>query len=533
VISDDRNAYQISRLANYQILSSALLVGIFAAILVGLGSGLRPDAFFVGDPGIKLIAAKNAIAHPDRPLDIPLPVIGSDSLPHVEPFFEVHGDHAHAVTPDLFPLVSAPFIRWFGLRGAYVLPALGFLGILAGCAWLAVALDPRRNPALVVLIAALATPFLFYGLEFWEHAPAVALAANGTAMFVTGFRARRGAGPLAFAAGLAFGIAFLLRPEMICVLVAVLVAATTLERPREVRLKPDTANELPNGSLLAGLTLAGAALTLAPLEIYTVGHFSRIMPSHLWANSGLIQGHWLSERVHLALVWLLPSAWRLSGPVHPESFWTAAPLILVACVLIRSEVSPRGRRFLVVVTGLTMVLVFLTAPNDGGGQWAPRYLLFAYVPLVVLAADVVEALPRRPATIATLAILLLACLWIQRTAYRDLRGSKSTYGRVVDFVANEVAPNGYLVTDLWWLDQVAAAATAERRVIYIADAASGRAVMQRLSRAIVPIVVVFRSESESPDVSAWRDDTCYVEIKRETVDVRRLVAITLHHRCSQ
>jgi hypothetical protein len=46
-------------------------------------------------------------------------------------------------------------------------------------------------------------------------------------------------------------------------------------------------------------------------------------------------------------------------------------------------------------------------------------------------------------------------------------------------------------------------------------------------------VIVIRSESESPDVNAWRNDTCYVEIKRETVDVRRLVAITLHHRCSQ
>jgi hypothetical protein len=57
--------------------------------------------------------------------------------------------------------------------------------------------------------------------------------------------------------------------------------------------------------------------------------------------------------------------------------------------------------------------------------------------------------------------------------------------------------------------------------------------LQRLSRAVVPIVIVIRSESESPDVSAWREDTCYVEIKRETLDVRRLVAITLHHRCDK
>src|SRR5215471_14738445 len=149
--------YQITRLSTYQILTSALLVVAFGAILVVLAAGLRPDAFFVGDPGIKLIAAKNAIARPDHPLDIPLPVIGRESLPYVEPFFEVHGDHVHAVTTDLFPLVSARAIQWFGLRGAYILPTAGFLGVLVGCAWLAVALDNRRNPALVLVIAGVAT----------------------------------------------------------------------------------------------------------------------------------------------------------------------------------------------------------------------------------------------------------------------------------------------------------------------------------------------------------------------------------------
>src|SRR5262249_40550078 len=113
---------------------SALLLSAFAVILVVLAAGLRPDAFFVGDPGIKLILAKNAIASPNHPLDLPLPIIGQERLPYVEPFFEVHGDHAHAVTTDLFPLLSARAIQWFGLRGAYILPAAGFLGILLGCA---------------------------------------------------------------------------------------------------------------------------------------------------------------------------------------------------------------------------------------------------------------------------------------------------------------------------------------------------------------------------------------------------------------
>ena len=137
--------YQIPKLPNYQILTSALLLVLFSAVLFLLQSGLRADAFFVGDPGIKLIAAKNAIARPDHPLDIPLPVIGHESLPYVEPFFEVHGDHVHAIATDLFPLASARAIQWFGLRGAYILPAVGCLALLIGCAWLLYFYLPVNN----------------------------------------------------------------------------------------------------------------------------------------------------------------------------------------------------------------------------------------------------------------------------------------------------------------------------------------------------------------------------------------------------
>jgi hypothetical protein len=502
---------------------AALLLSAFAIVLAILAAGLRPDAFFVGDSGIKLIAAKNANARPDQPLNIPLPVIGRESLPFVEPFFEVHNDHAHAVTAELFPMISAPFIRWFGIRGAYVLPAIGFLGILLGCAWLAVALDDRRNSALVILIAGLGTPFLFYGLEFWEHAPAVALAASATAMFVTAFRKSRWVAlSLAFGSGLAFGVGLLMRPETAWVVLVVLIASTSLDRPIST-----------HRTLLTGFLLVGVALTLAPLEIHTVRHFGRVMPSHLSANSALLQASWIAQREHLARTWFLPSGWTLSGPIHSETFWTAAPLIILALVPLGAQPRRDGRRFLWLVSALTVILIFLTAPNDGGGQWAPRYLLFAYVPLVVLAADAVDALPRRTSTAVVLGLLLVGCIWIQRSAYRQLRGTKTTYGKVVDFVADEVAPRDYVVSDLWWLDQVAASSTSERQFIYVPDAASGHAVMQRLSRAIAPIVTVIRSQSESADMQAWSDETCYVEIRRHTLDVRGLVAIWLHHRCSQ
>src|SRR4051794_38053239 len=90
---------------------------LLAAIVLALAAGLRPDAFFAGDPGVKLIAARNALAQPGRPLDIPLPRLNGSPVPFVSPFFTLHGDHSHAVTSELFPLVTAPLLAAFGLRG--------------------------------------------------------------------------------------------------------------------------------------------------------------------------------------------------------------------------------------------------------------------------------------------------------------------------------------------------------------------------------------------------------------------------------
>ena len=108
-----------------------------ALTIVLLARGLPAETFFVGDPGVKLIAARAAISHPAKPFDIALPEIGDERVAFVEPFFEVHDGHAHALTSEVFPALSAPFIAAFGIRGAYVWPALGFLLAVWSCARLA------------------------------------------------------------------------------------------------------------------------------------------------------------------------------------------------------------------------------------------------------------------------------------------------------------------------------------------------------------------------------------------------------------
>ncbi|MEQ1727452.1 MAG: hypothetical protein ABL982_03650 [Vicinamibacterales bacterium] len=500
----------------------ALVLVACSIALVLLASNLRPDAFFVGDPGVKLIATRAALQTPSTPLDVPLPHIGHDAVPHVEPFFWVHDNtHAHAVTSEVFPLLSAPLLASVGVRGLYILPALGFIATLAACAWLGFILDERRSAALVAAGAALGTPFLFYGLEFWEHAPALALGVAGAAWMLAAARQRPGGhsdAPSTFLAGLLFGGAVMLRPESAGFMVAVMLASRALvHRPtwRSV-----------------AITLAGAAVAMVPLEAYTLWHFGSVIPGHVGTNAGLIGESWWAGRLHVAADWLLPSMWTQRGPVHPSGFWSVSPAAVLAVLGLTRATERRQRIFLWLVALLTTLFVLAAAPNDGGGQWGPRYLLFAYVPLLLLAVDTLQELPRRRLLAsASIVVVLAASIWVQRAAYRSLRGTKATYGRLVDFVATNAEPGANVVTDLWWLDQLAASALDGRNVLYAPDSATVKDIVQRLSDTTTPSAVLFRSRDESVDVRSWSDDTCYFEEFRDELPVRGLVAIHLRHRC--
>ncbi len=474
----------------------ALLFAL-AILLTALAAGLRPDAFQSGDPGIKLIAARAALGDPAHPFNVPLPTIAGQPVPHVESFFEVHGDHAHAVTSPLFPLISAPFLAVFGLRGLYVLPALGYLLTVWALARWADTGGHERSPLTVAVIAAIATPFLFYGLEFWEHTLALAGAAAGTVFLVRKH---------SFASGLSLGCAALLRPEVAWFGLALLVAAQLLpERP---------------GARTYATVIAGVALAVAPYEIWVILHFGAVTPPHLAVNAGGMTDAWVSGRLMLLRAWF--------GTSQTTGFWTVAPCVAGAVATVFLIRRP-DHRFLWAVAGIYVLLTVLTAPNTGGGAWGPRYLLPAYLPLVLLAADAVSQLRNRSGALVIVA-LTVGCLWIDRSAYRELRGTKLSYGRIVDFVSEETATSSGVVTDVWWLDQVTAAITG-RQFYFTPEATTGRAVVQRLSDARVPTVSVVRSATESADVSAWNTGSCYIEERRDSTSSRALVVIRLQHHC--
>jgi hypothetical protein len=509
-------SYPIARFSSF---SSTALLGLALAVIVAvLAASLPARTFYVGDPGVKLIAARTALNQPSRPLEIPLPRIAGEPVPYVDPFFALHGDHTHAVTPELFPLLSAPLLALFGLRGLYVLPGLGFLLALGACAWLGVTLDRRRNPALVLATGFLATPWLFYGLEFWEHALATGVASTAAALFAASWSIEGSALPLSlnggtgtFASGVLFGVAALLRPEALCFFLAVLVS---------VRLLPSA----PRADALLW-ALAGCGIALLPLAAYAWVHFGTLLTPHLAGNPALWGDGWLERRA------LVSSPWFLS--LGPTSLWRAAPALPLALIPLSRGSTREGRSFLATVAALTTALIVLTAPNEGGGQWGPRFLLLSFVPLSILLADVVQMLMRyRPVGLLVAALILGVGAWTQRTAYRELRGTKHTYGRLVDFVEQQTQPGEAALTDVWWLDQVAASLTDSRTILVAGSGDAAVEALHRLDRAGTPTTTLFRSRDESvapPDF--WLAGTCFVETGRAEIPERNLESIRLQ-RCA-
>jgi hypothetical protein len=263
--------------------------------------------------------------------------------------------------------------------------------------------------------------------------------------------------------------------------------------------------------------LLGIALAAAPLAAYSLVHFGTLTPPHLGSQAQLLTREWLSTRAHVVSTWFVPSSLRMA------ELWGCALLAvaLPGCVVPRT-------RFFGLVALVDIALVVLTAPNDGGGQWGPRYLLFAFVPASVLVVGALQAVSRRTmAGAAATLLIVVAGVWIQRAGYRELRGTKIIYGRVLDLVRQQVPAHGYAVTDLWWLDQVAAAATDDRTILFVGSPDNARDPLLRLHRSGEPTVTALISGEESPDAGAWGRLPCYEPAGQTEIDTRRLVAIAL------
>jgi hypothetical protein len=518
---------------------TAVLIAIVG--LWSLSAGLPAGAFFSGDPGLKLIAATNTIAHPTRPFDIDLPRIGDKTVPWVDPMIFVHEQHGHALQSPLFPVLSAPLIAAFGLRGAYVLPALGFLLSLVFVDAMRRSLAPGTSFLILASIAIGANPLLFYSLEYWEHSLAVALLAGSTAAAVSADGQTPRAGRLVISGALG-GLSVLLRPEAIWYVAGMAIFVG------------------PRYWTAFG---SGAALIIVPFAAANVIHFGNPAGPHATANLAPLTVDFLSARRQRIDTWLSPRpllaaaglllmaiAWlthavlelrtrqvaALLGAVAVaiaaalrmvprESIWQAFPLVLLALLPVSGSSDRLRRLYLLALVSVGGVI--LTATHDGGAQWGPRFLLVSVPPLIVLGAcgatDAVGEGRWRALRIALVALILVAGVATSRAAYRELRGAKRSYARAVMATAEMAAPGTHIVTNVWYLDQIAATLHDSRFFLYVPDRESAARALDELSRANVHHLVLVSSLGDSP---AWLDpvalNSCFSPVDVRDVTEHRL-----------
>jgi hypothetical protein len=500
-----------------------------AAAVVGLLSReLPPQGFSSGDPGIKLIAARQAIAHPGRPFQIDLPAIGGRAAPFVDPLFKVHGGHAHALQSPLFPLLSAPPIAWLGLRGAYLLPGLAFLCLMPLAAGIARRSGAPAGVHALAIAAVLASPVFFYAFEIWDHVPAVAVLAGATLLAfgdVDGPGARR----RSIAAGLAAAIAVLLRPEAVWYAAAL---GLSLRAPRAI-----------------GAYAAGGALVMVPFMAANALEGGPLAGHHAAANLAAMSDRWLAVRGHRLLLWLLPltppmlgaligcaAAWSdrlLGGNVRraqalgllaaaaiavaaaaggfgADALWTAWPL---GAVVLVPGVDRAGRGRLAWLALWSTAGIWLSSTHDGGAQWGPRFLLIAAPAFIVLAAaalqDAVSPGDWRRVRIALVAVIVLAGVWTSRRVHLELRGVKRYHARLVAALDRHTTPGGYVVTNVPWLDQLAAPLHGTRTWLVAAPPADPAEVLRQLERSGVGTIDVAWSADPREPGPIPLDGSCF------------------------
>ncbi|MBI2220594.1 MAG: hypothetical protein HYU53_05245 [Acidobacteria bacterium] len=513
----------------------------FTVLLASLSAGLPADGFFAGDPGVKLIAAQAAWEHPLRPLELDLPRINGAPAPQfLSPFFVHHEGHAHAITSPLFPILSAPFIGFFGVRGAYVLPIFAF-GLLLVC--MGVLAERLRLAAgtIGILLTAFCSPMVFYGLEYWEHLPALAAVMAGVTLLAVGRTGWKIA-----AAGLLLSLAALLRPEGVWFCIAGGLAAMTI---------------LPSRSR-AVLAMAFAAGML-PIVVFNYLHFGNLSGVHVSSNLGALVTDWPRSRIMLLDRWFGPSGnWAVAlalmlmlvgflwgatpggriagyfglgllstgvalGWLPRENLWAAAPTAALALAPVEPGQGPSIARAVGWATLLGIVAVIATAPNDGGAQWGPRYILFAAPVLLLVAAHKIRILwtdhgAERWFARAAVVLVLVAALVTTRAAYRELRASKRYYSRLAYATALASHDVSFIVSNIWWFDQINAGAAVNATFLYAKDAAAAQAALRQTSPATVLLATSEESEFLTT-LGAWAEGTCYVNKDRQELAERRVV----------
>jgi hypothetical protein len=233
----------------------ALVLAAYVLVFIILLMASPAYTFYTGDQGLKFIQIRTIEDHGPLHLHLPEKGIPADALEHALPDAATYTyeGKTYSIYSPLFALLTAPFHLALGYPGLFLLPFLCALGCCLLGRRLASRLFGETRCGLYALLLILASPIAFYGMVFWEHAPAVFFCGIALYLFML-----RGTKKALFFAGLAIGAACWFRPESLLFGVVMGLAGLYL------RMRPDTCDPPARGVRITILSLtAYAAGTLA------------------------------------------------------------------------------------------------------------------------------------------------------------------------------------------------------------------------------------------------------------------------------
>jgi hypothetical protein len=206
---------------------------------------------------------------------------GYEEFPSIElvyHFFEIHGGHAVLSYPAFMPIIGWPFYELMGFRGLFLMNALAYIAVVAGCFFTAQRFFRELNLSLnSCLIFVLCTFSWEYSQGAWPHITALMFGIWSFYFAVCAYQAehKRRASILCLISGLLAGIAPGLRFDAILYL-GCIPLIFFFARPARWR---------ETVSFLVGIVPG-----LASISYFNYVRFG--VPLPLYMGASLIAGHW-------------------------------------------------------------------------------------------------------------------------------------------------------------------------------------------------------------------------------------------------
>ena len=421
-----------------------------------------PDGYLGTDTGAKVATLEVMDATGRLDPDVGYWAERWDPTGELHPLYQASKHGSRWIDVTTLPMLYAayPLYKLGGLQLALLLPMVGAVSVALAARRLAVLLGADR-PDVTFWLVGLASPFLIYALDFWEHAPGTALVLWAVVLLLEEIeRSATWWRPLV--AGLLFGAAFSMRTEsLVYAAVAVGVAGLVTLVPRQgiavaARLglaavvgiiPPIVLNQLlevatAGGSIRLGRAGGAAAAVGTKSQNLPGGRLDDAIVTTLNLQPALDrQGELMGAALLLLLVWFTAKALRqppdarflriigtvlialylvrfLSGAGFVPGMFAAAPIAAVGLVVgLRSWPA----RYATAVALAALPLVWLTMFTGGAvPQWGGRYQLASAALLVTVGSVALPRLPKPAAALLaglSIFITVLGLVWLSERSH--------------------------------------------------------------------------------------------------------------------